>query len=56
MGVVDEWASAIWQSDDDDPVYECQQCENQFEVRYYQCPDCGSYQVERTDWDAVTDG
>ncbi len=50
MGVVDEWASAIWQSEDDDSVYECQQCESQFEVEYYTCPDCGGYRVERTDW------
>jgi rRNA maturation endonuclease Nob1 len=50
MGVVEDWASAIWQSEDDDPVYECQRCESQFEVEYYVCPDCGGYRVERTDW------
>ncbi len=51
MGVVEDWASAIWQSEDDDPVYECQRCDSQFEVEYYICPDCGSYRVERTDWE-----
>jgi lipopolysaccharide biosynthesis regulator YciM len=31
--------------------YECQQCGLRLDERYHQCPQCGSYRVERTDWE-----
>lgn len=55
MGVVDEFVSALGQSEDHDSEYECQQCGSQYGVQYHQCPDCESYQIERNDWEAVVD-
>ena len=36
---------------DEAPPYECKGCETGFDVQYQVCPECGSYAVERVDWD-----
>lgn len=33
--------------DDELQPYGCLQCDNQYEVQYYVCPNCGSFTVER---------
>jgi rRNA maturation endonuclease Nob1 len=30
--------------------YVCFQCDSQFKVEHYSCPECGGYRVERTEW------
>lgn len=30
--------------------YECKGCLERYEIQYHSCPECGSYQVDRTVW------
>ncbi|MFB6110432.1 MAG: hypothetical protein ABEJ60_06110 [Halodesulfurarchaeum sp.] len=52
MGVVAKLVSyAIDHGGGEGGRYECQACGIRLEERYHQCPQCGSYRVERRDWD-----
>lgn len=54
MGVVTKlvsYAAGRWEGVDE--PYECKACGNQFAERYHQCPDCGSYRVERREWQLI---
>lgn len=33
-----------------DPEYQCQQCSTHFDCQFHVCPECGSYRIERRDW------
>lgn len=54
MGVVTKLVSyATRQSVGPDEPYECKACGNQLSERYHQCPECGSYRVERKEWNLI---
>lgn len=50
MSVVTKLVSAVRRRDGDELMYECQQCGARLDLRYYRCPNCGGYRVERADW------
>lgn len=33
------------------PTYKCCGCGSHFELQYHVCPLCGSFSVERSEWD-----
>ena len=38
-------------ADTDEPQpYECQNCGARFQQEYYHCPECGGYNIDRTEW------
>lgn len=54
MGIT-EWVASLWQTEESPSEYFCQRCESQFQVQYYQCPNCGCFCIERVDWESVID-
>lgn len=48
MGVITKLVSLGRQPPE--KTYACQQCGAEFDLRYYRCPTCGSYRVERAEW------
>ena len=54
MGVVTRLVSiAREETSWDEEPYECKTCGKPFSERYHQCPDCGSYRVERKEWKII---
>lgn len=38
------------QADPEDEPYECGVCGVRLSVRFQECPECGSYTIDRADW------
>lgn len=54
MGVVEDLRTMVAATPDQTGGYQCQGCHARFETQYHVCSDCGSYRVERTEWDIST--
>ncbi len=50
VGIVHDVCSLLDSDTEAVSAYECRRCESEFDLQYHVCPDCGSYQVERTTW------
>ncbi|UWG48149.1 Zinc finger protein [Halanaeroarchaeum sp. HSR-CO] len=37
-------------SEPDETPFQCASCGTQLAVRYQQCPECGSFSIDRADW------
>lgn len=35
----------------EDRPFECTGCGNRYALQYFSCPDCGSYDVDRVEWE-----
>lgn len=54
MGVVTKLVSyAKGRSGESTEPYECKACGNGLSERYHECPECGSYRVERREWQLI---
>ncbi len=51
MGVVSKLVVyATGQSAGTERPYQCKSCGKRFAERYHECPECGSFRVERKEW------
>ena len=50
MGVLTKLKRVAKGQDQTTNPYECRRCHAKFDLRYYSCPECGSYRVERSEW------
>lgn len=53
MGAIDRLKRILDADGGDQGDYECRRCGVRFQVRYFTCPSCGSYSVERTEWEGA---
>lgn len=56
MGVLERAKSLSgYGSSSDDAAYACRACEAEFDLQYYRCPNCDSYDIRNSNWDMDTD-
>ena len=54
MGVVTKLVSlATERTMTPDTPYECKACGKGLSEQYHECPECGSYRVERREWELI---